>query len=778
MAGIDQLLTQILNTKLGKDMRQAIHDSIAQCYDDVTSPELNVEAFEQAVQNKIDSGALATMTIPDGSITKEKLDPDLNDEINDIADLKFPQLDDVELSKETVNLDDTTYKVNNVLYSEDDVILGSYYDPETGELKTDEHSAMTPWIPSVPNGKISLPYKVDVIFFNKKQKYISGVKCNDTRQVINMPDDATWYALSTSTWGNTFKMGTHDYVVVYVSAYASEWHYALPDLGVQWEQVYGNQAVNQAVNDAAESKAYIAQYDAGIKTSEKLDQIYEFRKAVLLGVDPELFYDGFYPGYPYDPTSTMLCGITLYDESMDYVNILDDKNNPVNRTDIGTWAINIRDIIYFSGTNVIKETYTSWDEWNNKVPHVTEKYTLSKKPKYIKSKRSYNVVSTEEVTEDFLWVNVDEEKQTGFFEQINEYVQLKVEERINGDLGKRVKSASIKENNKTKDAVRIGTYNIYGAGHAQKNWQCVKEQLQDFGVDICAFQEVRSPNGNLDDTNTKKFSEEMIGWQFPYCSSNGDLYPTNERMLLSAWEIATSSEFEFDDWSSDKRCLAKYEVQLPLFKDRVGSDQIKMSVYNTQLEVSKNTSRVSEAQQILDEIAKDKNPFIVVCMDSNDFSSDKEIWKMFTDNGFSYAISVKSQTVRDQNNCIDQIFVNENMEVLHYDVINSNLYKFYKIGENMVAVSDHDLCFADVKLNYDNFYCVKQSLTNVSSDYSDVIISPEEPLTIRLSANNEYTLKTVSVRMGANDVTSDVYDSGVVTITEVTGDVHIIAIAN
>lgn len=88
MAGIDQLLTQILNTKLGKDMRQAIHDSIAQCYDDVTSPELNVKAFEQAVQNKIDSSELATMIIPDGSITVEKLDSNLSYNIDDIADLK------------------------------------------------------------------------------------------------------------------------------------------------------------------------------------------------------------------------------------------------------------------------------------------------------------------------------------------------------------------------------------------------------------------------------------------------------------------------------------------------------------------------------------------------------------------------------------------------------------------------------------------------------------------------------------------------------------------
>ena len=55
-SNIEQLLKQILGTKFGKDMRQAIHDSIAQCYDDVTSPELNINAFETAVQNKIDSG--------------------------------------------------------------------------------------------------------------------------------------------------------------------------------------------------------------------------------------------------------------------------------------------------------------------------------------------------------------------------------------------------------------------------------------------------------------------------------------------------------------------------------------------------------------------------------------------------------------------------------------------------------------------------------------------------------------------------------------------------
>lgn len=108
MAGIDQLLTQILNTKFGKDMRQAIHDGIKQCYDDVTNPGLNTEAFETAVQNKIDDGSLALMTIPDGSITKEKLDIDTNNTIEkhteDISNLKNV-VDDI-----GIGADGITYK--------------------------------------------------------------------------------------------------------------------------------------------------------------------------------------------------------------------------------------------------------------------------------------------------------------------------------------------------------------------------------------------------------------------------------------------------------------------------------------------------------------------------------------------------------------------------------------------------------------------------------------------------------------------------------------------
>ena len=60
MAGIDQLLTQILNTKLGKDMRQAIHDSIQQCYEDG-----KVGAVDLVARQRIDN----LVKLPEGSTT-------------------------------------------------------------------------------------------------------------------------------------------------------------------------------------------------------------------------------------------------------------------------------------------------------------------------------------------------------------------------------------------------------------------------------------------------------------------------------------------------------------------------------------------------------------------------------------------------------------------------------------------------------------------------------------------------------------------------------------
>lgn len=66
-------LNNIMQAKQGGDVRDSIHDAIASCYNDVSSPELNTAALEAALQTKIDEGEMAGLTIADGSITGDKI---------------------------------------------------------------------------------------------------------------------------------------------------------------------------------------------------------------------------------------------------------------------------------------------------------------------------------------------------------------------------------------------------------------------------------------------------------------------------------------------------------------------------------------------------------------------------------------------------------------------------------------------------------------------------------------------------------------------------------
>lgn len=801
MATIIDYLNKIKTAVYGKDVRQSIIDAIQQCYYDGKAGTVDLKARQDIdlANVRIDN----IVSLPEGSTaadaelqdirvgadgtTYDSAGTAIREQISSLSEEIVHLIDGVELKKTVVTLEDATYKVNNVLYAKDDVVLGVYYDPETGEVKTtssESASAMSPMIPAIGGSIIKLPQKVDVTFFDKRKKYISGVKCNDSSaQNVIVPDDATWYALSTSTWGNNFKKGVHGYVLVYVNAYASEWHYETINGGVQWEDVYGTEEVLQTIEDAAELKRLWSDNEENIKTSENLGRVFDVEETILEGGVQYPFKIGEYSKYPMVIPLSNDKNWQLYfkDSDGNFINGTDSDGHTVGRPDIGTWSFRSDSILVITSEKGGRiDIYVTMDEFNERKPHASTSFTFNSTPQYIifGSRVSHDRQFFEEQSENkLLRSRINAIQSWGLLEQINDYVQGKVDARFNDDLKQRVRIESIRTMNETRDALRIGTYNIYGAGQGQANWDCVREQIKDYGLDICAMQEVKDPLavGGF----TKLFADEMTNWVMPYASTNGDAYPTNTRSTVSRYPIVSCSEYEFEKWSSDRRYLQKCEIQLPLHQDRVGSDQIKLSVYNTQLEVlpgtGNATNRIAEAQQILADIANDMNPFIIVCMDSNDFSPDKEIWKMFEEAGFTYAISIKTQTVRDQDNCIDQIFVNKNLHVLNSDVINSMLYKFYS-SEGYRAVSDHDLCFADIQFDYDGFYCIKQTLTNVTTDCDVVTIDNNEPLTINLTAHNGFMLGTVKVRMGANDVTSSVYADGVITIQKVMGDISIIAI--
>lgn len=73
MSTISNYLQKIITEVYARNVRQAIHDAISQCYDDVNSPVLHTAAMKVAVQEKIDEGEMAALTIADGSITGAKL---------------------------------------------------------------------------------------------------------------------------------------------------------------------------------------------------------------------------------------------------------------------------------------------------------------------------------------------------------------------------------------------------------------------------------------------------------------------------------------------------------------------------------------------------------------------------------------------------------------------------------------------------------------------------------------------------------------------------------
>lgn len=74
-------------------------------------------------------------------------------------------------------------------------------------------------------------------------------------------------------------------------------------------------------------------------------------------------------------------------------------------------------------------------------------------------------------------------------------------------------------------------------------------------------------------------------------------------------------------------------------------------------------------------------------------------------------------------------------------------------------------------------YTVAQNLTNATSDNAVTAVRKGESITVNLTANDGYNLKSITVTMGGTDITSTAVSGGKVTIASVTGDVVITAVA-
>lgn len=94
----------------------------------------------------------------------------------------------------------------------------------------------------------------------------------------------------------------------------------------------------------------------------------------------------------------------------------------------------------------------------------------------------------------------------------------------------------------------------------------------------------------------------------------------------------------------------------------------------------------------------------------------------------------------------------------------------------------HSVCYGagyDRTISYgaDVYYSISYALTSVTSSSAVATIKSGEAYTTTLSVAENYTIQSVTVTMGGVDITSEVYSNGTISISAVTGDVAITAVA-
>lgn len=212
MADIQNLLQQLLNAVYGKDVRQAIYDSIQQCYydgkagsidltarqqiDDLAADVLEmqetgataevIEAKVQTVINElIADGTMSGMTLADGSVTIEKL----SDEV--ITSLQIQATYDETTGDLTFNAIESLVSAYPVGFENANANVGYTRNSETGELEASTDKSASNWF-ALPDGvyktnnvKVGVYYTLPTIYEADKATG-QFIRCLNNLTVVNV----------------------------------------------------------------------------------------------------------------------------------------------------------------------------------------------------------------------------------------------------------------------------------------------------------------------------------------------------------------------------------------------------------------------------------------------------------------------------------------------------------------------------------------------------------------------------------------------------------------
>lgn len=353
-----------------------------------------------------------------------------------------------------------------------------------------------------------------------------------------------------------------------------------------------------------------------------------------------------------------------------------------------------------------------------------------------------------------------------------------------------VRAEAVRKYNETRNCIRVGTFNM-SANHNPVNWETTKLMFADYGLDFCGLQEVHNEyTSGVGD----RYPSGLVSQTLPYVDdapSRCTVSPWLENDILSRYPIESSDNVEYENLGGETRGYIKCVIKLPRYRDYYPDGDQYLSLYSTHFDTYVN--RPLQARELCDAMLADTNRFVIATMDSNDFTANKDVWKIFTDAGFTQVHDGTSKTeVKDDtftaSSSLDQIFVNENILVKDYNIISSYKYPI----ESAPAASDHDLVYADLELLYGDIsyepinsqslpstvYHVTRNMTNVKDNFVATNLAPSWHYQSTLTAEDGYTISSVTVTMGGTDITSSAYDNatGKLDFT-VTGDVVITAVA-
>lgn len=705
-----------------------------------------------AVDTWLDEHPEATTTVQDGSITSAKLASDVLTKI-EAGGLKFDQV----VVEDGESSDTVSIIINKKLGAEGFVALESY-DTATGEPITVTKGSRTIIFPVKPNTSISLLSKYYLLTYGWDGSYLRYY-FNNAAQTVVLQDDE-YYAAISEVNDNNFTYNANMYWQAKTDFWVTSRSVNIENAYVDWSMVK-----NPSIRYSDIESVSVDSVDGVFLT---YDEDYSANVDINLTQGRT---DIYHSGETYDTATgevVALSGASRFDLMFTKPNAqlkitgCDNKAKlcfyTMSRKFIGSVSQSASDNVFIVPEHAFY------------VGICSDTYTIPASG----GLTYYNYVATDYKVNQIYG---------SFIAQGTSLSELKgigdASAYAKSEMARYANAQTIKTTNRMRSAIRVATFNTYGTGSAgMRNWVAIKEHLERYGIDIAGFQEVTTPNSQ--NANGDTFAEAMTSWNLSnFAVIQTEDVPGNCRPVgaIADFTVASMTEVKYTNQSNyGNRHYTKTELQLPRWRDKKMSEALKLSIYNTQLELSATTG-VLQAQQLCEAMLADTNPFIICTGDFNDETYAKSVWKVFTDAGFTAVVNTHdSPTAVGSRGWYDNIFVNERVQIVGHDIIPSEFFHFSTSGGDM-TLSDHDLVFADVVLDYSNVITLthrncdttveatKDGVTAVvNSDWCD-----RRAGHIKITASNPasgYKVSTLSVWDSDFNLPNSGYPTGIVTIND------------